>query len=84
MTEIERALQVLKKALDGGYTLCNVDKVLAQLEKEKEWSYDDFEDYAKNNWLDTDNDYHYLGLERAMEIIKENCVDMEGDIANDG
>lgn len=51
-------------------TAYDVDKVVEQLEEEKEESYADFERYTKERGLDEDNDFYSVGMKRAIEIVK--------------
>lgn len=55
--------------------VCAVDKVLTKLEEEKEYAYADFEAYVNDvsPCLDAEyDDLFHRGLERAIEIVKEN------------
>ena len=52
-------------------TAFDVEKVLEQLEEEREQSYEDFESYAEEHGMDNDyEDWFYRGLIRAIEIVK--------------
>lgn len=52
-------------------TAFDVEKVLEQLEEEREQSYEDFESYAEEHGVDNDyEDWFFLGLVRAIEIVK--------------
>lgn len=52
-------------------TAYDVDKILKQLEEEREYSYADFERYAEEYGIDRDHDdWFYEGLKRAIEIVK--------------
>lgn len=60
-------------------TVYDVDKVVEQLEDEKEFSFADFERYAEEvePRLDTEyDDFFYCGIKRAIQIIKAG-VDTE-------
>lgn len=48
----------------------DVDAVVAQLEEEEEHSHADFESYAEEHGIDSNDDWHYAGLKRAIEIVK--------------
>lgn len=50
--------------------LIDADKVVEQLEEEKEYSHADFEKYAEEHGIDSNDDWHYVGLKRAIEIVK--------------
>lgn len=54
-------------------TAFNVEKVVEQLEEEREYSYADFEEYVQecSPCLDAEyDDYFHRGLERAVKIVK--------------
>lgn len=63
----DRAIQALEK--QASKTSCDVDKIVEQLQRECDYSYTGFEDYAKTH-LNADDEYHYLELQRAIEIVK--------------
>lgn len=47
-------------------------KIVNKLMREAELSFDDFESYAEDHGLDAEtDDWHYIGLKRAIEIIDE-------------
>lgn len=59
-----------------------IDKTITQLEEEKEFAYANFEEYNEEvlSYDDTDiyeRDSCYIGLTRAIEIIKRNIGDEE-------
>ena len=56
-------------------TAYDLDKVVKQLEEEKEYSNADFEGYAEEHGLDSDDDWYYIGLKRAIEIVKAGGAD---------
>lgn len=54
-------------------TAYDTNKILEQLEEEKELSYADFDRYVKevSSYLDAEyDDFFYMGIERAIRIIK--------------
>nr|DAM62240.1 MAG TPA: hypothetical protein [Caudoviricetes sp.] len=54
-------------------TAYDVDKVVKQLEEEKELSYADFDEYVNNVCPSLDAEYDdlfYIELERAIDIVK--------------
>lgn len=48
----------------------DVDAVVKQLEEEEEYSDADFEAYAEEHGIDSNDDWFYAGLKRATEIVK--------------
>lgn len=54
----------------------DLEKVIERLEEEREESYVDFAAYAEEKGLDEENDWHFEGLKRAIEIVKAGEVDM--------
>ena len=56
-------------------TTCTVDQVINELEEEKEYAFADFEAYVNDVspclYAEYDDLFH-RGLERAIEIVKEN------------
>lgn len=70
--ETERFL----RCIDEQPTAYDVDKVLKQLEEEKEYSEADFDRYTREHYPDSDcDDWFCSGLERAIEIVKGCGVD---------
>lgn len=63
----------LKNFVSRQPTAYDVEKVVAELEEEREYSYADFEEYVqeKSPCLDSEyDDYFHRGLERAVVIVK--------------
>lgn len=59
-------------------TAYDVEKVVAELEEEKDIAYADFEKYANDYFLDLDedvDDWYYKGLERAINVIRKGGVE---------
>ena len=54
----------------------DLEKVIEQLEEEREESYVDFAAYAEEKGLDEENDWHFEGLKRAIEIVRAGEVDI--------
>ena len=68
----------LKKVIENQPTVFDVEKVVKQIEEESEQSYVDFESYAKEHNIGSGfNDWHYKGLNRAIEIVKQGGRDEE-------
>ncbi len=66
------------KAVEERPTAYDVDKVVEQLEEEKECAYADFEFYAKDINLDEEyDDYYHCGLSRAIDIVKRGGVEWD-------
>lgn len=51
--------------------LIDADKLKDKLEEEREYSASDYTSYAEEHGLDTEDDWHFSGLERAMQLIDE-------------
>lgn len=64
----------LAQKIDNQPTAYDVDKVVEQLEEEREYSHADFEQYAELHGIDTENDWFYAGLKRAIEIVKAGGI----------
>ena len=47
-----------------------MDKVIQQVEEEKEYSDADFTAYAEAHGIDEDGDFFFAGLKRAISILK--------------
>lgn len=63
----------LCQLIDKQPTVYDVDKVVEQLEEEKELAYADFERYAEevDPCLDSDcDDFFHTGLGRAIKVLK--------------
>lgn len=65
-------IQNCMKAIEEQPTAFDVNGVVEQLKNEADRSYADFEKYADEVGITetTDDDWHYMGLKRAIEIIK--------------
>ena len=66
--------------IDEQPTAYSVDKVVEQLEEERELSYADFDRYAEevSACLDAEyDDFFHRGLERAIKIVKGVGIDAE-------
>ncbi len=61
--------------IESAPTAYDLNKVVEQLKDEQELSYADFEIYAEEHGLSEDDDWHYRGLGRAVEIVKRGGVD---------
>lgn len=66
ITDCKREVRILRSYT----TAYDVDKVVEQLEEEREDSSTDFKQYAENRGLDEENDFHFEGLKRAILIVK--------------
>ena len=56
--------------LDKQPTAYDLDKVVEELENEREYAHADFEQYAELHGIDTEDDWFYAGMRRAIEIVK--------------
>lgn len=56
-------------------TAYDVDKVVEQLEEERDYSYANFEKYAEEYGVDKEGNWHFEGLKRAIEIVKGGGTD---------
>lgn len=68
----------LAKVIDAQPTAFSIEKVVEQLEKEREYSHTDFEEYVQecSPCLDSEyDDYFHRGLERAVNIVKRGGAD---------
>lgn len=64
--------------VDSQPTAFDVEKVVEQLKEESRQSYADFEKYAEEHNMGSGfNDWHYKGLNRAIEIVKRGRRDEE-------
>ena len=70
----------MPKIINDEPTAYDVDKVVKQLEEERELSYADFDRYAEevSPCLDAEyDDFFHRGLERAIKIVKGGGIDAE-------
>lgn len=68
----------VKDVINNMPTAYDLDKVVEQLEDEKEFAYANFDEYVNEVCLYLDAEYDDLfnkGLERAIEIVKGGGVD---------
>lgn len=63
-------IQNCMKAIEEQPTAFDIKGVVEQLENEIDRSYEDFGKYADDVGVTEDDDWHYMGLRRAIEIIK--------------
>lgn len=56
----------------------DVENIIKQLEKERDYSYEDYENYAEKHDIDVEcDDLFCRGLDRAIEIVKRGGRDEE-------
>lgn len=73
---ISKALsEIFETIIDEQPTVYDVDKVVEQLEEEREHSHADFEQYAELHGIDSEDDWFYAGLKRAITIINAGGID---------
>lgn len=67
----------LLEFIDNLPTAFDKEKVMAELEEEREYAYADFEEYANSYELDLsdDDDYYHIGLERAIKLVRKGGVE---------
>lgn len=59
-------------------TAFDAEKVVKQLEEERDYSYEDYENYAEKHDMDVEcDDLFCRGLDRAIEIVKRGGRDEE-------
>ena len=66
--------------IEDAPTAYDTDKVVEQLEEERELSYADFDRYVEDvsQCLDAEyDDFFHIGLERAIKIVKGGGIDAE-------
>ena len=74
-------LYEISDMIEDAPTAYDVDKVVEQLEDERELSYADFDRYVDevSPCLDAEyDDFFHRGLERAIKIVKGGGVDADG------
>lgn len=72
------AIQEIIKEVEKQPAAYDIDNVVERLKKEAEYSHADYCGYAQEYGFDEDTDYHFAGLERAVEIVKSGiCSDGE-------
>lgn len=66
----------MKSFIKAQPTAYDVEKVVSELEEEREYSYADFEEYAESYGLDLSehDDWYYQGLKRAITLAKRGIV----------
>lgn len=66
--------KVIKKVDEACKLACNIMRkysaIVKQLGEEREYSYADFEQYAELHGIDSEDDWFYAGLKRAIELVK--------------
>ena len=70
----------MPKIINDEPTVFDADKVVEQLEEERELSYADFDRYVEDvsQCLDAEyDDFFHRGLERAIKIVKGGGIDAE-------
>ncbi len=63
-------MEILEPLIKQIPTAYDVDKVVEQLEWEKDFAYADFDRYAEEKGLDKEQDFFSEGMKRAIEIVK--------------
>ena len=64
--------------IEGQPTAFDAEKVVKLLEEERDYSYEDYENYAEKHDMDVEcDDLFCRGLDRAIEIVKRGGRDEE-------
>lgn len=69
------ACECIRGVMETQPTAYDVDKVVKQLEEERDYSYVTFGEYAEEYGVDEEGDWHFEGLKRAIEIVKGGGVE---------
>ena len=77
------AIQEIIKAVEEQPTAYDIDKVVERLKEEAEYSHADYWGYARKNGFDMGADWHFAGLQRAVEIVKSGASSDEEHIRSD-
>lgn len=67
-------MESIKDIIDKQPTAFDMDKVIEQLDNEADRSSTYFEEYADEIGKSEDDDWHYMGLRRAIEIVKGSGI----------
>lgn len=74
--EIYETIQECMKAVEEQPTAFDVENIIKQLEEERDYSYEDYENYAEKHNMDVAlDDLFCRGLDRAIEIVKRGGRD---------
>lgn len=66
----------LCKLVDSQPIAFDVENIIKQLEEERDYSYEDYENYAEKHDMDVEcDDLFCRGLDRAIEIVKRGGRD---------
>lgn len=76
--DIHDVIQECIEAVEEQPTAYDVDKVVERLKEEAEYSHADYWGYARKNGFDMGADWHFAGLQRAVEIVKSGASSYEG------
>lgn len=75
MIDVDVALVSTLMEIDGQPIAFDMDKVIEQLDNEADRSSTYFEEYADEIGKSEDDDWYYMGLRRAIEIVKGGGVE---------
>ena len=78
LVTMQRCLSIFENKINKTATAFDVEKVVTELQEEKDIAYADFERYANDYFLDLDenvDDWYYKGLERAINVIRKGGVE---------
>ena len=77
--DIRDVIQECIEAVEEQPTAYDIDKVVERLKEEAEYSHADYCGYAREYGIDEDIDYHFAGLERAVEIVESGAASVDGE-----
>ena len=81
--DIRNVIQECIEAVKEQPTAYDIDKVVERLKEEAEYSHADYWGYARKHGFDEATDYHFAGLQRAVEIVISGASSDEGHIRSD-
>lgn len=76
-TEDEKIMcATVRRMIKEQPTAFDVENIIKQLEEERDYSYEDYENYAEKHDMDVEcDDLFCRGLDRAIEIVKRGGRD---------
>lgn len=77
--DIHDVIQECIEAVKEQPTAYDIDKVVERLKEEAEYSHADYCGYAREHGFDEDADWHFAGLQRAVEIVETGAASVNGE-----